>query len=89
MIVLISQVLGTEDLMTYIEKYKMPVQQKIIDRLDYYEKRDLSCFVTSKNKHLANPEALDLLSKFLVYDQEYRITAKEAMKHPYFKPFWK
>lgn len=35
--------------------------------------------------HLANNEALDLLSKMVVYDKYERITPKEAMLHDYFK----
>lgn len=30
--------------------------------------------------------ALDLVSKLLVYDHQQRLTAKEAMKHPFFDP---
>lgn len=33
----------------------------------------------------ASPEAMDLLSKLLVYDENERIAAKEALRHPYFK----
>lgn len=33
----------------------------------------------------ASREALDLLSLFLTYDEEQRITAREALRHPYFK----
>jgi casein kinase II subunit alpha len=31
-------------------------------------------------------EAIDLLSKMLKYDHAERITPREAMEHPYFKP---
>lgn len=33
----------------------------------------------------ASPDALDLLSKLLEYDEEKRTTAKDALRHPYFK----
>ncbi|RNF11090.1 putative protein kinase [Trypanosoma conorhini] len=33
----------------------------------------------------ASPEALDLLTKLLTYDEEHRVTAREALRHPYFK----
>lgn len=33
----------------------------------------------------ASPEALDLMIKLLKYDASERITAREAMRHPYFK----
>lgn len=31
-----------------------------------------------------SPEVLDLLDKLLRYDHQQRLTAKEAMEHPYF-----
>lgn len=35
---------------------------------------------------MITPEALDLLSKMLVYDKNLRIRCKEAMAHAYFDP---
>jgi casein kinase II subunit alpha len=33
---------------------------------------------------MPSEESLDLLDKLLVYDHDARLTAKEAMAHPYF-----
>lgn len=41
-------------------------------------------FVHSENQHLVSPEALDFLDKLLRYDHQVRLTAREAMDHPYF-----
>lgn len=41
-------------------------------------------FVHSENQHLVSPEALDFLDKLLRYDHQARLTAREAMDHPYF-----
>jgi len=41
-------------------------------------------FATSENKHLVSEEACNLLDKMLVFDHENRISAKDAMNHPYF-----
>ena len=41
-------------------------------------------FVHSENQHLVSPEALDYLDKLLRYDHQERLTAREAMDHPYF-----
>ena len=38
---------------------------------------------------ISNPLALDLLSKFLALDPKNRITAKEALDHPFFQPLTK
>ena len=41
-------------------------------------------FINSENHHLATPEAVDLLDKLLRYDHQERLTAREAMAHPFF-----
>lgn len=41
-------------------------------------------FVHSENQHLVSPEALDFLDKLLRYDHNDRLTARDAMDHPYF-----
>ncbi len=41
-------------------------------------------FVHSENQHLVSTEALDFLDKLLRYDHQARLTAREAMEHPYF-----
>ena len=38
----------------------------------------------SENQHLVSREALDLLDKLLRYDHRERLSAREAMEHPYF-----
>ena len=37
------------------------------------------------DKKLITKQGLDLLNKMLVYDHETRITADDALKHPFFK----
>lgn len=41
----------------------------------------------SENQHLVTPEAIDFLDKLLRYDHKERLTAREAMAHPYFCEF--
>ncbi|GLD75065.1 casein kinase II subunit alpha' isoform X2 [Lates japonicus] len=40
--------------------------------------------VQTENQHLVSPEALDLLDRLIRYDHQQRLTATEAMEHPYF-----
>ena len=89
MINLIAECLGTDDLMAYLKKYQMPVKRSVISNMNYYEKRSWSSYITEENRHLANPAAIDLLSKMLIYDQAKRITARAALSHPYFQPLFK
>ena len=43
-------------------------------------------FVSSDNQHLVSAEAIDFIDKLLRYDHQERLTAKEAMAHPYLAP---
>ncbi|VDM41103.1 unnamed protein product [Toxocara canis] len=51
-----------------------------------HSKKRWERFVHSENQHLVTPEAIDFLDKLLRYDHQERLTAKEAMQHPYFYP---
>jgi len=43
-------------------------------------------FIKPEIQTLCGEDALDLLSKMLVYDHAERITPKEALEHRYFDP---
>lgn len=44
----------------------------------------LETFVTNENKELATPDAIAFLKQMLCYDFQERITAREAIAHPFF-----
>ena len=49
-------------------------------------------FPTKKGTGIAKlipqyPEACDVITKLLTYNHNHRMTASQAMKHPYFKEF--
>ena len=52
----------------FISKAKMPFES----------------FITPDNKDLCVPDAIHLLKQMLCYDFNERITAKEALAHPFF-----
>ena len=83
-LVKIAKVLGTDELYKYVEKYDLTLDKNYNGILGNYPKKPWSKFINNENQNLCPPEALDLLSKMLVYDHAERITPKEAMNHPYF-----
>jgi len=85
-LVRIAKVLGTDELMEYLDKYNLVLDSHFDGILGRYAKKDFSKFVTSSNQHLCPDEALDLLAQLLQYDHQKRPTTVEAMKHPYFAP---
>jgi casein kinase II subunit alpha len=83
----IVQVLGTDSFFQYLKKYNL-VLASHYDMLkkSHYPTVPWKSFITMENRHLANPEAIDLLDHLLRYDHQERLTAKEAMQHVYFNP---
>jgi len=78
----VAKVLGTEDLARYIKKYQLHPTEN--NQMKIYKKLRWQEFIDSTNEKNVTSEALDLLEKMLIYDKAYRISAKEAMAHPYF-----
>lgn len=85
----IAKVLGTEDLYDYIDKYNIELDPRFNDILGRHSRKRWERFVHSENQHLVSTEALDFLDKLLRYDHQARLTAREAMDHPYFYPIVK
>lgn len=85
-LVRIAKVLGTEELYAYLDKYNIELDPRFHDILQRHSRKRWERFVHSDNQHLVSPEALDFLDKLLRYDHVERLTAREAMGHPYFLP---
>ena len=52
----------------YLNKYNIKLDAALERILGDHRSIKLSSFITEQNKHLATPEALDLLSKMMQYD---------------------
>jgi len=85
-LVKIAKVLGTEGLYTYLAKYGIELDPQLETLVGRHSRKQWSKFVTSENSHLVNAEAMDFLDKLLRYDHQDRLSAQEAMAHPYFAP---
>eukprot|EP00039_Didymoeca_costata_P032061 m.36687 g.36687 ORF g.36687 m.36687 type:complete len:362 (+) comp9173_c0_seq2:140-1225(+) len=85
-LVKIAKVLGTDDLYAYVATYNMTLDPRYGDILGRHTRKPWSRFINPDAQHLISDEGLDFLEKLLVYDHMHRLTAQEAMKHPYFAP---
>ncbi|KAJ8142925.1 hypothetical protein OXX79_004760 [Metschnikowia pulcherrima] len=84
-LVQIAKVLGTKDLMAYVNKYRIKLSDEYDSILGKYPRKPWSSFVNKDNKHLVSEEVVDLIDKLLTYDHQLRPTAKETLAHPFFK----
>jgi casein kinase II subunit alpha len=85
-LVKIAKVLGTEKLYAYLKKYGINLDARFRAMIGTRARKPWKKFIKPKTKHLAVPEAIDFLDKCLRYDHQERLTAQEAMDHPYFAP---
>lgn len=88
-LVKIAKVLGTDGLFDYLEKYDLKLGREYDDVIGTFPRKPWTAFIKAENKHLAQPEVIDFIDKLLRYDHQTRLTAKEAMAHPYFDPLKK
>ncbi|EEA06946.1 casein kinase II, alpha subunit, putative [Cryptosporidium muris RN66] len=96
-LVKIASLLGGENIILFAEKYNKTIPKSVLNYLSktkplykstkpwYTYPKTFEFLVTDENRHLITHEALDLLSRLLVIDHEYRLTPGEALKHPYFR----
>jgi len=82
----ISKVLGTDDLFDYLEKYDLELDPNVESMMSSHTKKPWHRFITPDNQHLVSEDAMKFLDGLLKYDHQERLTAQEAMAHPYFAP---
>jgi len=85
-LVKIAKVLGTDALHAYLDKYEHLLPEHFDGILGQHPRKPWTRFVTPENEHVAVPDALDFLDRLLRYDHQERLTAQEAMAHPYLRP---
>ncbi|KAI9310281.1 casein kinase II alpha subunit [Dichotomocladium elegans] len=85
-LVKIARVLGTAELDRYLQKYNLVLDPCITKIMGQYARKPWSKFVTSSNQRFMSEELFDLLDNLLRYDHQERLTAQEAMAHPFFAP---
>jgi len=83
-LVRIAKVLGTDELYAYLEKYGLTIDAHFQNLIGRHTRKPWKKFISMENKAIATPEAVDFLDKLLRYDPAERLTAQEAMDHPYF-----
>lgn len=60
--------MGTNNLIAYMEKYNLELDDEYDDRLTTYTRKRWVSFINNENQHLVSEESLDFLDKCLQYD---------------------
>lgn len=74
----IAKVLGTEDLFNWLDKYGIELDEEFDDVGGWYSKKSWASFADEDNQSRISDDALDLLSKVLIYDQN--VSNESAMR---------
>jgi casein kinase II subunit alpha len=83
----IARVLGTDAMHRWIDKYGLTVSQSLLSVIGgRHAPKPFQRFITRECMHLCTTEGLQFLEGLLRYDPAERLTAQEAMAHPYFDP---
>ncbi|VDN98307.1 unnamed protein product [Rodentolepis nana] len=80
----IANILGGKELIDCIKKYEISVDKGLQRSIRKCQGLGYQYFKKGGCEELITQEAIDLVKKLLVYDHKKRLTAKEALDHPYF-----
>lgn len=74
------QILGKDGLLEYTDKYSIPLDDDIKSQIANFDQISMKKLRNNSNKLLATDEAIDLLSKILLYDHGvyYRVNLSRA-----------
>nr|CDS30639.1 CMGC:CK2 protein kinase [Hymenolepis microstoma] len=85
---IIVKLLGSDSLLNYCKKYG--ISSSCLNNWEQFlghHRTEWGKFITENNIPVATDEAIDLLDKLIVFDPEMRLTASEALKHPFLNKF--
>jgi len=81
----INEMLGNEDALEFINHYNIQLTPKNnFVLLSGHKKIHFGDFVTLQNSQWVSWQAIELIEKLMQYDPAHRLSAHEAMEHPFF-----
>lgn len=84
MLLRISSFIDGALIIQYAEKLSLQIPQNLQSKITDRRKKTWEDLKNEKNENMYDPLALDLLSKMLTIDHTDRITASDAINHPFF-----
>jgi casein kinase II subunit alpha len=84
MLVGMAKIFGAEALIRWGEKYKCRMSRRKLQKLSEFHGMPLTKVIGHTRARFQDEQALDLLGKMLTIDHKQRISAAEALNHPFF-----
>ena len=81
----IAEVIGGDEILKWAEKYRVEIPKPLSLKLSKFKKVPFASLIPYNRRKFKDNDALDLVQKMLTVDHKERITANEALKHPFFK----
>ena len=80
----IIEVVGGEAVVAWAEKYRVKLKKSEQERFRAVKGQTFESLIPYGRRKFKDPDALDLVAKMLTVDHKERITAEEALQHPFF-----
>ena len=80
----IANVFGEKDIIDWCQKYNVKITKNRLKRIKNLKKKSFESLFPKDRKDFMEPNAIDLVSKLLVIDHKKRLSAEEALHHPFF-----
>ena len=84
-LIAMAGLIGGRAIMNLCQTCEMGIRKSVYEKIQTIPGTGFDCYLERAPKELRTPEACDLFKKMTNYDFRFRITAKEALEHPYFK----
>jgi casein kinase II subunit alpha len=81
----VAKIVGGQAIIVWSAKYKCRLQAQLIDQISRFTKTSFDRLIPNQRLSFKDPVALDLLERMLTVDHKERITAEEALAHPFFE----
>lgn len=81
---MIAKIVGGKKIIEWIDKYSIEISEYQKQKLGSIKEQGLSAYFNVARRKFMDNNALDLVMKLLEVDHKIRISASEALKHPFF-----
>lgn len=81
----IAEIVGGEEILKWGKKYRVEIPKNLAFKFSKLKKVPFISLIPYNRRKFRDRDAIDLVEKLLTVDHKERITACDALKHPFFK----